>query len=186
MAQSDKNSMRSSTTEWKQIENIAASSIYTANNPYLSAEEKLEVAMWFTLPTNLTTYCLLGMATYSNVNSLSYLTLFGVPLIINFCLGLANWLFYSKALTQILYRTLFNPLIMLTIKAAFFVFLGSKGNYFLAIFIILLSFGIQPLLEPSMWLIDTHFGRKFKMNPQYAFFKKFYGYNFPFESEEMQ
>jgi hypothetical protein len=181
MTLSDMDSKNSTSTEWEQITNAANAAVYTANNPYLCAEEKLEVAMWFTMPSHFTTYCLFGTATYAAANSLSWLALFGIPLITNIFFGLVNWLWYSKSLTKVLYMTLFSRLMLLVARTACFVYLASKGNYVLAIVVVSLSLGLQPLFEPNIWIIDNYFGRKYDMNPQYAFFKRFYGHSFPFE-----
>ncbi len=181
MTLSDTDFRHSTSTEWEQITNAANSAVYTANNPYLCAEEKLEVAMWFTVPSNFTTYCLFGTATYAATNSLSWLALFGIPLIVNTFFGLVNWVWYSKSLIKVLYMTLFSRLMLLVARTACFIYLLSKGNYLLAIVVVLLSLGLQPLFEPNIWIIDNYFGRKYDMNPQYAFFKHFYGRKFPFE-----
>ena len=75
---------------------------------------------------------------------------------------------------------LLNNLITLTLRIAGIVILVSKGNYILAIAVLLSFFGFLTPFEPHLTLY-VYLSKKYKMNPQYAFFKRFYNFKFPFE-----
>jgi tetratricopeptide (TPR) repeat protein len=77
---------RSVTTE--QAMKIVEAQIYSLNNPYLSPEEKLEVARWYSLPTELMTYTFLATAIYTTNQPLSWFYLLGIPLAVNLVSGL--------------------------------------------------------------------------------------------------
>ena len=164
-----------------QAVDIINAYFYSPDNPYLSAEEKLEVAMWYSLPGNLMLYAFFATAIYSTIYPLNWPYLIGIPLAINLVSGLINWSIYSKSLMNALYvNILLNNLITLTLRIAGIVILVSKGNYILAIAVLLSFFGFLTPFEPHLTLY-VYLSKKYKMNPQYAFFKRFYNFKFPFE-----
>lgn len=174
------NNAKPRATTLEQAMDIAEAQIYSLNNPYLSAEEKLEVAMWYSLPGNLMIYAFLITAIYSTIYPLNWFYLLGIPLAVNLVSGLINWLVYSKALMNVLYMTILSRLIILILKIAGIVFLVSKGAYILAIAVLLSVFGLSTLFELHI-ILYSYLSKKYKMNPLYAFFKRFYNFRFPFE-----
>ncbi|MCX5961579.1 MAG: tetratricopeptide repeat protein [Cyanobacteria bacterium] len=164
----------------EQAMDIAEAQIYSLNNPYLSAEEKLEVAMWYSLPGNLMIYAFFATAIYSTIHPLNWFYLLGIPLAVNLVSGLINWFVYSKALMNILYMIILHGLIMLILIIAGIVFLASKGAYILAIIVLLSFFGLLTPFELHI-ILYADLSKKYNMNPQYAFFKRFYNFRFPFE-----
>jgi hypothetical protein len=80
----------------KELNNFVEANVYYSDNPYLNANEKLEVAMWFALPSVLTSYSFLATSIYSANYSLNWFYLFGIPITVNLISGLINWFFLFK------------------------------------------------------------------------------------------
>lgn len=174
------NHERSRALNLDQAAKNATAQIYSLNNTYLSEEEKLEVAMWYSLPGNLLIYTFLATAIYSTIYPLNWFYLFAIPLTVNLISGLINWFFYSRALMNALYMTVLHSLIMLIFRVAGMIFLILNGSYVLGIVIFLSLFGLLTPFELHI-VLYSYLSGSYNMSPQYAFFKRFYGFKFPFE-----
>ena len=168
----------------KELNNFVEANVYYSDNPYLNANEKLEVAMWFALPSVLTSYSFLATSIYSVNYSLNWFYLFGIPITVNLISGLINWLFYSKKLNIFLGTTILNGWLLFILQIASTIFLVSRSAYILAILFIVFSY--NPLfnpLEPHAYLYSYFSNKRYKIHAYYAFFKRFYKYKFPFEND---
>jgi len=167
----------------EELKNFVEANVYSSDNPYLNANEKLEVAMWFALPSVLTSYCFLATSIYSVNYSLNWFYLFGIPIAVNLVSGLFNWFFYSKRLNVFLGVTILNAWLLFVIQVAGILFLVFKSAYILVAVFIVFTFNpfFNPL-EPYAYLYSYFSNKTHKMHPYYAFFKRFYKYRFPFEN----
>jgi hypothetical protein len=163
----------------KELNNYVEANVYYSNNPYLNASEKLEVAMWFALPSVLTSYSLLAVSIYSVNYSLNWFYLFGIPITVNLVSGLINWFFYSKKLNILLGVTVLNGGLLFIIQIAGIIFLVSKSAYIL---VILLNNPFFNPLQPHLYFYFYLLNKRYKIHGYYAFFKRFYKYRFPFEN----
>jgi hypothetical protein len=162
----------------KELNNFVEANVYYSDNPYLNANEKLEVAMWVALPSVLTSYSLLATSIYSVNYPLNWFYLFGIPITVNLISGLINWFFYSRILNIFLGMTILNGGLLFIIQIAGIIFLVSKSAYILAV---LLNPFFNPL-QPHLYFYFYFSNKRYKIHAYYAFFKRFYKYRFPFEN----
>jgi hypothetical protein len=168
----------------KELNNFVEANVYYSDNPYLNANEKLEVAMWFALPSVLTSYSLLATSIYSVNYSLNLFYLFGIPITVNLISGLINWFFYSRILNIFLGMTILNGGLLFIIQIAGIIFLVSKSAYILVILLVFFSYNpfFNPL-QPHLYFYFYFSNKRYKIHAYYAFFKRFYKYRFPFEND---
>lgn len=166
----------------KKSANYAEANIYLLNNNYLNPAEKQEVELWSQLPGNIMLYAFVIVAIYSVYNSLSWGKIIGIPLVVNIVSGILNWYFYNKRLTYNLYLTVFHSWTLYLVGIGAAIFLFFKGAITLAIISLLAPFGLLAFAEPHIFLYSI-LAKKYKMHPKFAFFKREYGYTFPFEGD---
>jgi hypothetical protein len=77
--------------------------------------------------------------------------------------------------------TILSNLVTLFFKLAGIAFLVSKSSYVLAFIVVLSLFGLLAPFGLLHLISYSYLSKKYKMNPQYAFFKRFYNFRFPFE-----
>ena len=95
-----------------------------------------------------------------------------------------NWQFYSRKLVLVLYLTILNTLLSGIVSICVAVFMLFNGAIILGSVAIIWSF--IGMVLPDVFLMNT-FARKYGgVHPKYAFFKKMYGYRFPFEEEDIE
>lgn len=157
--------------------------IYNLNNQYLSKEEKQEVELWFQLPSEFTSISFYIMAILWVVYGFSWIYIVIIPLSFNIVIAIFNWFFYNKRLTYILYLTFLHSVVGYIFGFGTAIFLFINHSYVLMVISLLFPFGIPSLIEPSILLIYPILSRKYGVHPKYAFFKRIYGYTFPFEGK---
>ena len=161
----------------------ANATIYTLGNIYLSQKDKTEVELWFQLPGNVMFYAFVITAIWSVVvEPLPWIKIIGIPLVVNVIVGLLNWYFYNKNLVYKLYLIFLHSWILYLVGFGAAAFLFFKGAIALAIISLALvaPFGLLAFAEPHLFFYSI-LAKKYRMHPKYAFFKRFYGYEFPFE-----
>lgn len=159
----------------------AEATVYTLGNTYLSKEEKTEVELWFQLPGNVMFYSFVIAAIWSvAVGPLRWSKIIGIPLAVNVIVGLLNWHFYNKNFMHKLYLTFLHSWILYLVGFGAATFLFFNGAIALAILSLVAPFGLLAFAEPHI-LFYSILAKKYRMHPKYAFFKRFYGYEFPFE-----
>jgi len=161
----------------------AEATVYTLGNTYLSQEKKTEVELWFQLPGNVMRYSFVIVAIWSVVvGPLPWSKIIGIPLAVNVIVGLLNWHFYNKNFVYKLYLTFLHSWILYLVGFGAAAFLFFKGAIALAIISLALvaPFGLLAFAEPHLFFYSI-LAKKYRMHPKYAFFKRFYGYEFPFE-----
>jgi hypothetical protein len=162
--------------------NRANATVYSLNNLYLNPQEKQEVELWYQLPGNVMLYAFVITAIYSVFNPLPWKEIIGIPLIVNIIVGFLNWYFYNKKFVYKLYLTVLHSWILYLVGVGAAIFLFLKGAIILAIISLIAPFGLLALIEPSLYLYSI-FAQKYNMHPKFAFFKKEYGHQFPFEKD---
>jgi len=161
----------------------AEANVYSLNNSYLTPEEKQEVELWIQLPGNVMLYAFVITAIWSVVvEPLSWSLIIGIPLGVNVIVGLLNWYFYKKNLVYKLYLTFLHSWILYLVGFGAAAFLFFKGAIVLAIISLVAPFGLLALVEPSIYFYSI-LAKKYQMHPKFAFFKKEYGREFPFEKD---
>ncbi len=159
----------------------AEATVYTLGNTYLSQAERTEVELWFQLPGNIMLYAFVIGAIWSVVvGPLSWSKIIGIPLAVNVIVGLLNWYFYKKNFVYKLYLSVLHSWILYLVGIGAAVFLFFKGAIALAIISLVAPFGLLAFVEPHLFFYSM-LAKKYGMHSKYAFFKRFYGYNFPFE-----
>lgn len=159
----------------------AEATVYTLENIYLSQEEKTEVEHWFQLAGNVMLYSFEIAAIWSVVvEPLPWSKIIGIPLAVNLIIGLLNWHFYNKNFVFKLYLTIFHGWILYLAGFGAAAFLFYNGAIALAIISLVAPFGLLAFAEPHL-IFYSILAKKYRMHPKYAFFKRFYGHEFPFE-----
>jgi predicted outer membrane lipoprotein len=158
----------------------AEATVYSLGNTYLSQEEKIEVELWFQFPGNISLVTMLTCLVYSSYLPLSWSWIIGIPLIANCLFGIINWFAYSKKLLRGIYLSIFHSFVLWILTFVAIVLLVINGAYLKALLAFFLKLFLIVFFEPHM-LIYSFLSRKYGMHPKYAFFKRFYGYEFPFE-----
>lgn len=158
----------------------AQASVYSLDNQYLNYYEKQEVEMWFQLPGNffLLVFWLTSILHVYYGFHWSYI--FIVPMITDVVVGIINWYLYPKRLILYLYRSIFHNFVLYAIAIATCIFLILHGSYVFAVLTIIARFGVLTFLEPHLFFY-SFLSRNYKMHPKYAFFKRHYNHEFPFE-----
>ncbi|GAB4343128.1 MAG: hypothetical protein Kow0089_18700 [Desulfobulbaceae bacterium] len=165
----------------KKAAAYAEANVYALGNTYLSQEEQTEVELWFQLPGNVMLYSFVITAIWSvTVEPLHWSKIIGIPLAVNVIVGLLNWYFYKKNFVYKFYLTFLHSWILYLVGFVAAAFLFFKGAIVLAIISLLAPFGLLAIAEPHL-LLYSILAKKYQMHPKYAFFKRFYGYEFPFE-----
>jgi hypothetical protein len=162
---------------------FAEARVYTLNNPYLTSAEKTEVELWFQLPIHFALLTFLFCAVFSVYRPLNWLSLIGIPLAVDFVSGALLWLFYRRKVILGVYAVLTHNWILwfATLSAA--IWLLISGHYLLASATILAKLIFGALLGLPHMLLYSALSRRYRMAAKYAFFKRFYGHTFPFETE---
>jgi len=165
----------------EKVEKNTEANVYNLNNSYLTSDEKIDVESWFQLPGNVMTYIFYIVAIWSTYESLSWLWIIGIPIILNIIIGIFNWYLYNRKIIRILGLTLFHPYVVgfLGIIAGIFLFL--KSQILLAVVSVFAGIFSFFFLEVHILLYSLLAG-KYHMHPKYVFFKRFYGRKFPFEN----
>jgi hypothetical protein len=159
----------------------AEATVYTLENTYLSKEEKTEVELWFQLPGNMMVYSYLIVVTwFAAYGQLNWSIIIGIPVVVNIIVGLLNWHFNNKIFVFKLYITILHSWILHLVSFGVAAFLFYKGLILLAIISLVAPFGLLAFVEPHL-LFYSILAKKYRMHPKYAFFKRFYRYEFPFE-----
>jgi hypothetical protein len=159
----------------------ANATVYAMGNTYLSQEEKTEVELWFQLPGNVMFYAYVVVAIWSvAVEPLGWSKIIGMPLAVNIIAGLLNWHFYNKNFVYKLYLTCLHSWVLYLIGFGAAGFLFFKGEIILAIISLVGPFGLLSFAELHLYFYST-LAKKYRMHPKYAFFKRFYRHQFPFE-----
>ena len=166
-----------------KIFNRVDAQFYSINNPYLNLSQKVEVMCWYCLPGNFMRYTFMGLAIYSVFHPLWWGLFLIAPVLVNIVISILNWHFYYRPISLFLGYTVFYTFIDLAITVAVSVFLWNHGRWLLGIISLLGSFGIFVFLELHI-LLYGRWSRRYQMNPQYAFFKRFYNMTFPFEENQ--
>ena len=160
----------------------AEATVYTLGNTYLSKEEKTEVELWFQLPGNVMFYSFVIAAIWSVADGpLRWSKIIVIPLALNIIVGLLNWYFYNKSFVHKLYLTFCHSWILYLVGFGTAVFLFYNGAIVLGGISLVAPFGLLAFVEPHMFIYST-LANKYRMHPKYVFFKRFYGYQFPFET----
>jgi len=169
---------------YKKAAAHAEATVYTLGNTYLSKEDKTEVELWFQLPGNVMLYAFVIVAIWSVVvGPLPWSKIIGIPLAVNVIVGLLNWYFYNKNFVYKLYLTFLHSWTLYLVGFGAAAFLFFKEAIALAIISLVAPFGLLAFAEPHLFFYST-LAKKYGMHPKYAFFKRFYGYEFPFEEAE--
>lgn len=121
-------------------------------------------------------------AIYSIYNSLTWSEIIGIPLVANILVGIWNWYFYSKKFVYNLYLILLHSWILYVVGIGVALFLFFNGAIILGIISLVVPFGLLTFVEPYLYLYSI-LAQKYRMHPKYAFFKKEYGHEFPFEKD---
>jgi hypothetical protein len=159
----------------------AEATVYTLGNTYLCKEDKREVEFWYQLPGHIMLYSFVIAAIWSvAVGPLSWSKIICIPLAVNIIVGLLNWRFYNRAFLYKLYLTILHSWVLYLVGFGTAAFLFFKGAIALAIISLVAPFGLLAFAEPHI-LIYAALAKKYRMHPKYAFFKRFYRYEFPFE-----
>jgi len=167
----------------ERIDNNRANAVvYSLNNLYLDQNEKQEVEMWYQLPGHVMLYAFVIAAIYSLYNPLPWSAIIGIPLVANVLAGTLNWYFYSKKLVYNLYLTLLHSLVLYAVGIGAAIFLFINGAILFGIISLVAPFGLLVFVWPHLYFYSI-LARKHRMHPKYAFFKKEYGHQFPFEKD---
>ncbi len=154
---------------------------YTLGNTYLSQAEKTEVEFWFQFPGNSGLITILICLVYSAYSPLSWYWIVGIPLIVNCFFGIINWFAYSKKFLLWVYLSIFHNFVLWVLTFIAIILLIINGAYVKALLAFFLKLFLVALMEPHMF-IYSFLSRKYQMHPKYAFFKRLYAYEFPFEA----
>jgi len=127
------------------------------------------------------TYVFYAVAIWSTYESLSWLWIIGIPIILNIIIGIFNWYFYNKKIVRILGLTLFHPYVIGFFGIIVGIFLFLKSQILLAIISAFVGVFSFFFLEVHILLYSLLAG-KYHMHPKYVFFKRFYEHKFPFEN----
>lgn len=158
----------------------AEATVYTLGNTYLSQEQKMEVEHWFQFPGNIGLVTMLACLVYSVYSPLSWYWIIGIPLIANCLFGIANWLVYSRKFLKGVYLSIFHNFVLWMLTIIAIILLVINGAYIKALLAFFLKLFLIAFFEPHM-LIYSFLSRKYQMHPKYAFFRRIYGHEFPFE-----
>lgn len=166
----------------RMASNRANAKVYSLNNFYLDPNEKQEVELWFQLPGNIMLYAFVITAIYSIYNPLPWTEIIGIPLVANVLAGIWNWYFYSKKFVYNLYLTLLHSWVLYAVGIGVAIFLFFNGAIILGVISLVAPFGLLVFVEPHLYFYSI-LAQKYRMHPKYAFFKKEYGHQFPFEKD---
>jgi hypothetical protein len=161
----------------------AERSVYSLQNPYLDAGQKLEVELWFQFPGDCMKTTFIAFALATIFVPITWPSLVVWPLLINIGVGLANWFAYKRRFLYLVYLTVFHNLVQWIVTLSALGVLLYSQRYLLACIVLAWELGILALFEVHMVLYSLLAG-KYGMHPKYAFFKKYYGYTFPFEDDQ--
>jgi hypothetical protein len=166
----------------KESTRYATAKVYQLDNPYLIESEKIEVELWFQFPGNVLFVALCGTMIYSTFNQLSLKLVIGIPLLIELLVGVLNWRFYLKKTIKTCFFIFGNHIVQWGLTISTIAILTYHGHYWYSAIILAGKFGILIIISPCMWTY-TFLSSKYKMHAKWVFFKRFYGYEFPFENE---
>ncbi|MDP3043467.1 MAG: hypothetical protein Q8N21_03620 [bacterium] len=164
----------------KKAANYTEANVYSLNNTYLNSAEKQEVELWFQLPGNIMFYTFIIVAIYSIYNPLAWSKIISTPIVVNIIIGILNWYYYNKKLTYNLYLTILHGWVLYLVGIGSAIFLFFQGAIILGIISLVYPFGLLSFAELHM-IVYSILSKKYGMHPKFAFFKKEYGYKFPFE-----
>jgi len=165
----------------QQATAYAEANVYSLDNNYLSQDQKLEVELWYQLPGNVMFLSFILVAIWSVlIGPLSWSMIIGIPFAVNVTVGLLNWQFYNKSFLFKLYRTALHSWTLYLVGFSAAAFLFYKGAIVLAIISLVAPLGLLAFVEPHLFFYPM-LTKQYRMHPKYAFFKKFYEVEFPFE-----
>jgi hypothetical protein len=150
---------------------------YNLNNVYLTPNEKIDVESWFQAPGNVMTYIFYVLAIWSAYNTLSWLVIIGISVLINIIVGILNWYIYNKKIIRILGLTLFHPYVVGFFGIIVGTFLFSKSHIILAIISVLVGIFGFLFLEVHIFIYSI-LAKKYHMHPKYTLFKDSMDTNF--------
>jgi hypothetical protein len=153
----------------------AEATVYSMNNPYLTASEKAQVEAVYQFPIGIFTYpFVVNAVAFDQTFWVAYLNASFVAFLA-WCA--ARWLpgrpFFYIAF---LYAGWVGTLIQL----GFAGWAALEGRYWVAGFAALSAIGIASFLTIGMWLWSFSYRR---INPKYAIAKRLFGIEFPFEKD---
>jgi len=166
----------------KESDRFATANTYILNNPFLNQSEKLEVELWFQFPSTalFITFCICVIC---NVfYPLSLIIIIALPIIVDYILGVINWHFKLKRFLKIFFLTIGHKYVLWILTLFIIVILIYYKYYIYSVVVFVGKLGLSTLVSPSLWTY-TIWSRKYKMHTKYAYFKRWYGFEFPFEQE---
>ena len=157
---------------------------YRMDNPYLTFDDKIAVEAWFQAPGDFMLYAFWGMLIYSLYTPVPWYWILGIPMIFSTVLALIFWNLYNRSFFNALKLTLFHNWTTGVLGVLIGALLAYHGQWVWAI--VSAVVGIFGFIVLDWWMIVyTIFAKsRYNMHPKYAFFKKWYGYSFPFENNE--
>lgn len=161
---------------------FATANSYRLDNVYLTQLQKKQVELWFQFPGTVMFISLSVLMLYSTYNPLSLKWIIGIPLLIDFTVGLINWSVNIKRVYTIFFLTIGHSFILWGLTLTTIGILVYHGLYFYSGIVLVGKLGLVTLISPSMY-VYTILSRKYKMHAKWVYFKRFYGLEFPFERE---
>lgn len=178
--------MNSDKTDHEKIHETAharaEASVYSLNNPYLNQSQKLEVKIWYQLPGDLSMIIFFICVIYSKFSYFSWVEIIAITAISNIIIGFLNWVNYNRKLIKGIYYLFTNTFVLWGYAIVAIAILVFNEAYWEAVLVFLFKLFLSPILEPHL-IIYSFLSQKFKMHPKYAFFKRYYGTQFPFEKD---
>jgi len=166
----------------KESDRFAQANTYILNNTFLTRTEKLEVELWFQFPSTILFITFCSCVLYHIFFPLSLIVIIGLPLIVDYNLGVINWHFKLKRILNIFFLTIGHKYVLWVITLITIATLIYNGYYIYSIIVLIGKLGLFTFISPSLWTY-TLWARKYKMHTKYAYFKRWYGNEFPFEQE---
>ncbi len=165
-----------------ESERFATANFYRLDNQYLNQNEKLEVELWFQFPGTilLISFCICMIYNAFYPISIKFIML--IPLSLDFIFGLLNWFLNLRKILKLFFLTIGHNLILWALTVVTCTILIYYRLYIYSAAVFFAKVGLFTMISPSMWGY-TLLAKKYKMHAKWVFFKKFYGYQFPFENE---
>jgi hypothetical protein len=160
----------------------AEAQVYSIDNPYLSRADKVEVELWYQFPMHVSLITMLACLVYSSYYPLSWYWIVGIPLIANCIFGILNWANYNRKFLFGIYLSVCHHWSLWLLTLVSIVLMVVNGAYTKAVIAICLQLFLIVFVTPHI-LIYSILSRRYQMHPKYAFFKRVYGYEFPFEKD---
>jgi len=158
----------------------AESSLYTMTNPYTTTEEKIEIEAWYQLPVELAGHAFLFTTVAWAFGILGGWAAYGIAVLVGIISAIVIWLAYSRSIIPV-FLIIRLPYVGWLIHLGISIWLAASGHWLPAIFLFLnrLLFFL-PVGFPVAF-VNQVLTFKYKIHPKYAFLKRFYGKEYPFE-----